>query len=316
MPKRDQVFVSHAHSDAVLAHRIADDLARAKRTIWIAPESIHPGEGWVDAINRGLEEASHLVLVLTPRAVQSQWVRQEVSAAVAMERRGRLQIIPVDVENCEIPPLWDAYQKVSLRDGYEAGIDKLRRAVGVTLHFAATGSTPPRATKAASGDLPASSQLNTYARLYDAVYERLTSADRNFILNAVFVDQLFELGGAMRFSENMLESLFRRGSDGDRMVALLLIQTAPAPGYLDVAVEAVSKPRSPFEQFQGLRAIHLMIHLLNARQRQTVAAVLAKARKRYLIPANVSRWQLYTDISAELSTSRAKRYPHRRKRRQ
>lgn len=42
-----QVFISHATADAQFAHRLADDLRRLGMKVWIAPESIRPGEGWV-----------------------------------------------------------------------------------------------------------------------------------------------------------------------------------------------------------------------------------------------------------------------------
>ncbi len=57
-----QVFISHATQDAELAHRLADDLRRLGVPFWIAPESIRPGESWVDAIERGLGESSHMLV--------------------------------------------------------------------------------------------------------------------------------------------------------------------------------------------------------------------------------------------------------------
>lgn len=52
-----QVFISHAHQDAEVAQRLAHDLAAHGYDIWIAPDSIQPGEKWVEAMNRGLEES-------------------------------------------------------------------------------------------------------------------------------------------------------------------------------------------------------------------------------------------------------------------
>jgi hypothetical protein len=44
-----QVFISHAEEDAGFAHRLADDLRRLGVEVWIAPESILPGEGCAKA---------------------------------------------------------------------------------------------------------------------------------------------------------------------------------------------------------------------------------------------------------------------------
>jgi formylglycine-generating enzyme required for sulfatase activity len=126
------VFISHAtKEDGQFARRLANDLKRSSVEVWIAPESIRPGEDWVDAINRGLKESSHVVVVLTPAAVKSKWVRIETNAAIALERKGRIQIIPLDVKPCEVPPLSSTYQMVSFRRDYEAGLSQLATILGV-----------------------------------------------------------------------------------------------------------------------------------------------------------------------------------------
>jgi len=130
------VFISHATQDAQFAHRLADDLRRLGVQVWIAPESIRPGEGWVRAIERGLAESSHVVVVLTPAALESKWVEKETDVAIARERRGRIQVIPLDVEPCEVPLLLSSYQMVSFRRDYEAGLSQLADILGVRV-------TPP-----------------------------------------------------------------------------------------------------------------------------------------------------------------------------
>ncbi|TEU10758.1 MAG: TIR domain-containing protein [Anaerolineales bacterium] len=130
MTKIKQVFISHATTDAEFAHRLARDLERLGVQVWIAPESIRPGEGWVEAIERGLEESSHVV-VLTPAALESPWVRKETNVAIAQERRGQIEVIPLDVEPCAVPLLWGSYQMVSFRGEYEAGLSQLAGILGV-----------------------------------------------------------------------------------------------------------------------------------------------------------------------------------------
>ncbi len=133
MTKTKQVFISYATKDAKFAHRLADDLRRLGVPVWIAPESIHPGEGWVEAIERGLRESSHMVVVLTPAALESKWVRKETDVAIAQERKGRIRVIPLDVEPCEVPLLLGSYQMVSFRRDYDAGLSQLSRILGAPI---------------------------------------------------------------------------------------------------------------------------------------------------------------------------------------
>lgn len=122
-----QIFLSHATADAEFAHTLAADLRAEGWRVWIAPESIRPGEKWVEAIDRGLETSGVFVVVLTPAAVASRWVRTETNAAIALEHRDRIHFLPLDVVKCDIPLLWSGYQFVPFNVSYEKGLDALLR---------------------------------------------------------------------------------------------------------------------------------------------------------------------------------------------
>lgn len=138
--KAEQVFISHATEDTQFAHRLADDFQRLGVQVWVAPESIRPGEGWVEAIERGLAESSHMVVVLTPAALESEWVRKETDVAIAQECKGLIQVIPLDVEPCEAPLLLGSYQMVSFRRNYDTSLSQLVDILGVRV----TPSEPVR----------------------------------------------------------------------------------------------------------------------------------------------------------------------------
>ena len=97
---------------------------------WIAPESIQPGEKWVEAIGRGLDGSGVFVVALTPAAIASRWVKTETNAAVELENRGEVQFIPLDVAACSVPILWSGYQRVSFRGRYGDGLRALLARLG------------------------------------------------------------------------------------------------------------------------------------------------------------------------------------------
>jgi len=147
-PARDsrQVFISHAHADADFAHRLAADLQKNDWRVWIAPDNIRPGEKWVEAINRGLEESGAFVVVLTPAALKSRWVRTETDLAIELEHEDVLQFIPAEVEGCRPPLVWGAYQRISFtgeyRDGLVALLSALREPAGATSQTPESPTTP------------------------------------------------------------------------------------------------------------------------------------------------------------------------------
>ncbi len=117
-----QVFISHAHEDAEFAHRLAADLAARGWRPWIAPDSIRPGEKWVEAINRGLEACGVFLVALTPAAVASKWVTDETNVAKEMHQEGELRFIPLGVVDCRVPPLWRVHQRIPFKDNYAIGL--------------------------------------------------------------------------------------------------------------------------------------------------------------------------------------------------
>jgi len=127
----EQVFISHAEEDADFAQRLADDLKGLGLRIWISPQSILPGEGWVTAIERGLRESSHVVIVLSPDAMRSEWVEKEIEVAITRERKGQINVIPLEVKPCQTPLLLSSYQMVSFQRDYEAGLSRLAGRLGL-----------------------------------------------------------------------------------------------------------------------------------------------------------------------------------------
>jgi formylglycine-generating enzyme required for sulfatase activity len=144
-----QVFISHAHEDAVFAHRLAADLVSAGWRVWIAPDSILPGEKWVEAIGRGLVSSGVFVVVLSPAGVASHWVKTETNAAIELEVGGAMRFIPLDVTECAVPILWNGYQRVSFRGCYEDGLRALSgRLSGAPAAVPVAPTTPePEAAK-------------------------------------------------------------------------------------------------------------------------------------------------------------------------
>jgi formylglycine-generating enzyme required for sulfatase activity len=122
-----QVFVSHATADADFAHRLSDDLRAEGWRVWIAPESIRPGEKWVEAIERGLDTSSVFVVALTPAAVASKWVRTETNAAINLLHDDKIRFLSLDVAEAQVSALWRQFQYITFRRSYEAGLGELLR---------------------------------------------------------------------------------------------------------------------------------------------------------------------------------------------
>lgn len=120
-----QLFICHAYEDGEIAHRLAEDLRDEGWRIWIAPDSIRPGERWIEAINHGLQTSGTFLLVMTPAAVTSRWVQDEMGYALDQANRGQARMLVLDFGVTAAPPLWTVRQHISFRQGYDKGLREL-----------------------------------------------------------------------------------------------------------------------------------------------------------------------------------------------
>ena len=90
-----KVFISHSCQDEVLARRVADGLRKSGLDVW-DDRDIFPGDNWAQKLSEALEQAEAMVVLITPRAFQSDSVRREIEYALGGKKfSGRL--IPVVV---------------------------------------------------------------------------------------------------------------------------------------------------------------------------------------------------------------------------
>lgn len=81
-----QVFISHASQNAAVAQRICRLLEERGVTCWIAPRDVPPGSIYADAILKGIEQSTAMVLILSPEANQSQHVATETERAFSKHK--------------------------------------------------------------------------------------------------------------------------------------------------------------------------------------------------------------------------------------
>lgn len=120
------VFISHSSSDRQFVESvILPTLKRAGIECWYSPDDISCAEDWERSILAGLEGTEWFLLVMSPRAQSSEWVRDEVMWAVE-QRMGR--IVPVLIETCDprsIHIRLARIQHVDLRASTDDGVQSL-----------------------------------------------------------------------------------------------------------------------------------------------------------------------------------------------
>ena len=86
-----KVFLSHARKDATLAYELATRLTRRGYSVWLPEDQIEPGDNWAKKIGKALEDSDFMVILLTPSALDSDSLRQDIEFAIMSRKyEGRL----------------------------------------------------------------------------------------------------------------------------------------------------------------------------------------------------------------------------------
>ena len=104
MTDRIKVFLSYSSTDAELARRLALDLRSVNIDVWLDQWQLGVGEEIAQKIDKGVEQADFVIVLLTRASVASKWVQHEWRQKVLNEAQTqRVAVIPVRGEVCEIP---------------------------------------------------------------------------------------------------------------------------------------------------------------------------------------------------------------------
>ena len=76
-----QVFISYSRRNLDFAKQLVDDLQKAGLKVWFDQISIEPGEQWDAAIEKGLQSAIAVIVIISPDSMESVNVRNEINFA-------------------------------------------------------------------------------------------------------------------------------------------------------------------------------------------------------------------------------------------
>lgn len=111
---------------------MADDLRRHDVRVWFSEHNIVGAQQWMDEIGKALERCDWFVVVLTPAAVRSIWVKREVTFALN-EKRYHERVVPLLLKNCAAKGLaWplSTIQTIDARS-YTPGVEELLALWGI-----------------------------------------------------------------------------------------------------------------------------------------------------------------------------------------
>src|SRR5437870_1339159 len=85
------VYISHREQDATLARDLAERLHKAGIDAWNPYEDVEPGDNWPKRAGKALEESDVIVMLLTPKARESETIVRDMHFALCSRKhKGRV----------------------------------------------------------------------------------------------------------------------------------------------------------------------------------------------------------------------------------
>ena len=118
-----------------MAIRLAELLRAHGVPVWFSETNIVGAQQWHDEIGAALDRCDWFVVLLSPGAIASKWVKRELLFALENDRYIG-HIVPVHYRDCDYKQLsWTlgAFQTVDLAGDFTAGCRDLLRVWGIGL---------------------------------------------------------------------------------------------------------------------------------------------------------------------------------------
>ena len=124
------IFISHSSLDKGIAKQLSNDLKHYGHDVWLDEWEIKVGHCIPSEIERGIKNSDFVVLLLSPHAIQSNWVDKEWKSAYWDEvATSSIVVLPVLLEECEIPKLIQTKRYANFSDSYAVGFHELLSAI-------------------------------------------------------------------------------------------------------------------------------------------------------------------------------------------
>jgi hypothetical protein len=128
-----EVFLSHSDRDRQFVTVLADMMRRHGIPVWYSRTNILRAQQWHDEIGAALRRCDWFVLVLSPHAVESIWVKRELLYSL-QQNRFEDKMIPLLYQSCAYERLsWtlSLFQMIDFTQTFEQGGRDLLRVWGL-----------------------------------------------------------------------------------------------------------------------------------------------------------------------------------------
>lgn len=124
------IFISYSHQDKIFVDKLAVSLVAKRISVFIDRWEMKVGESLTTKIQNAITDASFLIVVLSKSSVNSDWCKREITSGLILElEKKRVVILPILLEDCEIPLFLRDKYYADFRSNFDIGFKDILTAV-------------------------------------------------------------------------------------------------------------------------------------------------------------------------------------------
>lgn len=124
------IFISYSHADKPKVDLLAAYMVKRNATVWVDTWELNVGDSIIQRIQDAITESDALLVVLSNASVESEWCKKELNTGLIRELdEKRVVVLPVLLEDCQIPLFLRDKMYADLRTDFESGLSSIMDAV-------------------------------------------------------------------------------------------------------------------------------------------------------------------------------------------
>ncbi len=124
------IFISYSHADKTIVDKLAAHMVKRNAQVWVDTWELNVGDSIVQRVQDAITGSDALLVILSKASVKSEWCKKELNSGLMRELdEKRVVVLPVLVEDCEIPLFLREKMYADLRENFDQGLNSIMDAV-------------------------------------------------------------------------------------------------------------------------------------------------------------------------------------------
>lgn len=124
------IFISHSYKDKEFVDKLGVKLTVERIPVFVDRWEMNVGDSITQKIEQAITDSSFLLVVLSKSSVTSDWCKREITSGLMLElEKRRVVVLPVLIEDCEIPLFLRDKFYADFRKNFDYGFNQIKTSI-------------------------------------------------------------------------------------------------------------------------------------------------------------------------------------------